>query len=360
MLEGNYGKEPFDLRLTVLCLFRRWRLILGVTLLGTLLFGGGYYVKNVLLQRSPDYSATSVYRVEYAIAEEWELSTVHINEMTWNTYVDTQMFLDQVRRHLPTGTEISDETLQSAVSAVVASNLKVVSTVVTMESEEESLTVATAVEAALVQDFPEKISEIISISVMDPAREAKEVYPDVRPLRAVVLSALLSFFFVVVFLLLKELGDDNIHLPSTLGRRYGLKAVGTTGSSTLNENIHYLFADKKRVAICPVQTDLDAGKILEDLRAAGSAKAAGEAVEWISVSSPIREPESGRILREADGILLAVSAGSHAGKQLEAVLEYLELQECKITGVILVNADERLLKWYYKWRRSGDISGGTV
>lgn len=49
-MEVSYGKEPFDLRLMLLCLGRNLWKILAVTVAGMVLFGGGYYVKNVLLQ----------------------------------------------------------------------------------------------------------------------------------------------------------------------------------------------------------------------------------------------------------------------------------------------------------------------
>ena len=63
MWEGSYGKEPFDLRLTVLRLIACMDKVLIFTLAGTLLFGGGYYVKNVLLRPETQYGITSVYRV---------------------------------------------------------------------------------------------------------------------------------------------------------------------------------------------------------------------------------------------------------------------------------------------------------
>ena len=45
-MEASYGKEPFDLRLLLLRLGRNLWEILALTILGTVLFGGGYYVKN--------------------------------------------------------------------------------------------------------------------------------------------------------------------------------------------------------------------------------------------------------------------------------------------------------------------------
>ena len=348
MWKAEYGKEPFDLRLTVLRMFRRLGLILAVTLAGTLVFGGGYYVKNVLLQSEPTYRAVSTYRVEYEVAEEKDMSTVHINEMTWNTYVDTKLFLDEVRHYLSGTHSYTDEELTEALSAVLASNLKVLSTVVITESPEKSLEIAGAVEAALVQEFPEQISEISSVSVMDPAREAERVYPDVRPLRAVILSALLSCFFAVVIVLLKELGDDSIWLPTTVRKRYGLKIVGTLCSPELLENISYLFREKKRIAVCPVQDSIDPAQVLEALReTCGESGSLWEEREWLPVPAPVLCPESCRTLRAADGILLVLAAGSHGGKQLEYTMEFLGQQDCEITCVILWNADELLLKAYY-------------
>lgn len=356
MWEASYGKEPFDLRLTVFRMFRKLGLILAVTLAGTLVFGGGYYVKNILLRPEPVYSVTSTYRVDYAVKEEKDLSTMHINEMTWNTYVDTQMFLDEVRQYLTGNTLYTDAELTEAISAVVASNLKVISTVVRTESPERSLEIAAAVEKALVQDFPGQISEILSIFVMDPGWSAEEIYPDVRPLRAVILSALLSFFFAAVILLLKELGDDSIWIPAILRQRYNLQVVGTLHSPELMENIRYLFRGKKKIAVCPVQDQVDPSQVLAELKEACSKQESQwECKEWLPVPAPILCPDGCQALRDADGILLVVAAGSHAGKQLEYTMEFLKQQDCEITGVMLWGADELLLKAYYGFRRKGRL-----
>lgn len=354
MWEANYGAEPFDLRLTVLCMLRRLGLILAVTVVGTLLFGGGYYVKNVLLQPAPSYSADSTYRVNYSV-DDRDVGLVYLNEVTWNTYLDAQQFLNEVRQYLPENRQYADAELEEAVNAVVASDLRVLSTTVVTDSPEVSLEIAAAVESALVSDLAARISEVGSISVMDPADEAEALYPDVRPLRAVVLSALLSFFFAVVVVLLRELGSDSIWIPATLRKRYGLRVLGTLHSPELGENVKYLFQGMKKIAVCPVQDSIDPVQALEELRAVCEEPGfSGKETEWIPVPSPLLCPESCRTLREADGILLVLAAGSHAGKQLEYVMEYLRQQDCKLTSVLLWDADELLLNAYYGFRRKGE------
>ena len=99
-MEVSYGKEPFDLRLMCLRLCRNLWKILAVTVVGTLLFGGGYYVKNVVLQPDPGYAASSTYKVEYKENPN-AAGAYYINEATWNTMIHTGEFLDGVECVIP-------------------------------------------------------------------------------------------------------------------------------------------------------------------------------------------------------------------------------------------------------------------
>lgn len=374
MWEGSYGKEPFDLRLTVLRLIACLDKVLVFTLAGTLLFGGGYYVKNVLMRPDVQYGVTSVYRVEYVVEEEKDVGVVYINETSWNTYLHSQEFLDAVMEHMKKNGSYMDsdwmdhitvEQVSESLTAYLASDLRVPSTTVITDLESVSLFIARAVEQAMTEEFPEGIREISEIRVIDGSKTAEKVIPDVRPGRAFALSAILSCFFIVVFLLLKETGDDNIWIPATVRMRYGVKTVGTLESPELSENLHYLCGGKRKVAVCGVQAETDPAEILAAIREK-CGEHMGETVEleetaqsdhklhiqeWFAVPSPVLCPESCRVLRQAEGILLAVQAGAHAGKQLEYCLEYLQQQDCSVTAVILWNADEKLIRAYYFGRR---------
>ncbi|MCM1213764.1 MAG: hypothetical protein NC331_00680 [Lachnospiraceae bacterium] len=361
MWEGKYGKEPFDLRLTVLRLIASLDKVLVFTLAGTLLFGGGYYVKNVLMRSEKQYGITSTYRVEYAVEEEKDIGIVYINEMSWNTYLHSQEFLDMVMAHLEEEArfydsdwpdQISAEQVSGSLTAYLASDLRVPSTTVITGSGVVSRLIARAVEQAMTEDFPGAVREITDIRVIDAPETAEEVVPDVRPGRAFALSAVLSCFFTIVILLLKETGDDNIWLPATIRKRYGVKVAGTLESPGLSENLHYLYKGKKKVAVCGVQAETDPAEILAAVR--GKCGEPLQTEEWFAAPSPLLCPESCRALREADGILLAVQAGAHAGKQLEYCLEYLRQQDCKVASVILWNADEKLIRAYYFGRRAAE------
>lgn len=351
MWKGYYGKEPFDLRLTVLRLAARLPVIAAVTVLGTLLIGGGYYVKNGLLRGERTYAATSFYRVEYAVDNVEDMMNVYINEMSWNTYMQSRMFLDAVGKHLAeNGVEgIGSGELSGAIDVRVLSDIRLPCTTVTTDSPEKSVAIARAVEAAMTQDLAEELSEIDYMTVMNPGDEAEEVRPNLRVGRVSLFGAILSCLSVIAVLLLKETGDDSIWLPSSVWKRYGVKVAGTIESRELAENISYFFRKEmseespgKGTAVCAVQENLDSEEVLKRLKET-CPETCGE---WFAVPSPLKNPQAARTLREAEGILLAVKAGSHAGRAFERVLEYLEQQDCQVTAAILWDADEKLLRRY--------------
>lgn len=354
----SYGKEPFDLWLTVLRMIRNLPIIIGFTVLGMLLFGGGYYVKNVLLNRDTTYTVTSTYKVSY-VDEPSKSGDYYINEMTWNTYVQSKEFLEAVWEHLGENTVSQDtvfaesaEELAGVIQAKLASDLHVPSTVITTESQEGTVLIAKAVEQAMVQEFVESNEQVAAITVIDPAITATEVVPDVRPVRAFVLSGILSLFFVVVLLLLKELGDDSIWLPATLRRRYGLVTIGTVNSPEARANMEYLFGECPRIMLCPVVEEISSSDAINTLMKIGKRV---EGREWISVPVWLLSAKSCEAMREAGGVLLVVKAGCHAGKPLEYALEYLATQEIKVKGAVLWDADEWLLKTYYRLSLVGVI-----
>lgn len=349
MWEANYGKEPFDLRLTVLRMMRQWSIIVMCTVVGTLVFSGLYCVKNILMRGEKQYQAESVYRVDYSVSD-MDLTKAAINEYTWNTYMHSKEFLNSVRGYLKDTewSKMSDDELGGTIQGILGSDWRVPSTIVVTGNAAQSTAIARAVEEVMTVDFPNEICEVTAIRVIDWTEEAEEVVPDIRVGRACILGAVLSLFATLVFLLLKETGDDSIWLPATIGHRYGIKVLGTIKSRELIQNVSYLFAGKEKIAICTVQEDTDPVEIADSLKKV-CANGGEEQKQFIPVPAPVLCPESAEVLRQAEGILLAVEAGKHAGKQLEYVLEYLTQQDCRITAALLWNADERLIKVYYKF-----------
>ena len=355
-MEASYGKEPFDLRLTFLRLCRNLWKILAVTVAGTLLFGGGYYLKNVLLQPNPGYAASSTYKVEYKENPNAP-GAYYINEATWNSLIHTGEFLEGVEKHLQEeadrGESGASEALAmgreqwiAALSATLPSDFSIPVTKATTQDPKQSVALAHAAEAAMCNEFADSMPEIERIKVLDHGDAAEAVVPDVRPVRAVILAAVLSLFFAVVIFLLVELSRDSIWLPATLRRRYGLNSLGTVESVGFAENLAYTIGkkgDKCRVAVCGAMPEADPQEIIKRLQKLPKTIPA----EYIAVPSPLLCPEGTAVLREAEVVLLAVPAGEYVGKRLEAVLEQLQTLDCKTDGAFLWNADEKLIRSYY-------------
>jgi len=351
MWEGYYASEPFDLRLTCLRFVRNLGWIILFTALGTMVLGGGYYIKNVIFGEKPRYEQTITCKLEYTDPPT-KSGDYYINEMTWNTYVDSDEFHGMVEQILASqdhacGIGVTkwwqdeEEDVKRALSAAVASDIQVPSFTISTESKEWTMVLTDAVNAVLTGSFAERLPEVSSISTMDVTKP-QLVYPDVRPVRAFILSAVLSGFFAVVIFLLRETGADSIWLPATLGRRYGLAVLGTVNSPEFAENLRYLFKDVKKAAVCAMNDEIDPLAVAEVLR-----DKMKNAPEWQAVPAPLLAQESVDILRQEDGVLLVVPAGAHVGKPLEYVLDFLKTQDIKVTAALLWNADEALISSYY-------------
>ena len=365
MWEGSYASEPFDLRLTILRMFRSLKWIVLFTLLGTLIFGGGYYVKNVLLGEQPRYEQTITCKIEYTDPPA-KSGDYYINEMTWNTYVDSKEFQNMIGTSEPF--VYMDVTLDmwtgipgglaEALSAAVASDIHVPSVTVSTPTAEKTETLCGTVQEVLTGAFAMSLPEVAAIKVIDVS-DVEFVRPDVRPQRAVILSALLSCFFTVIFILFREIGADSIWLPATLRRRYGLKTLGTIYSTEFMENARYLLKDRRTIAVCTTDSGInpqDVTKTIKDILQ----KEDFEQKNWIAIPSPILCPEAAETLRQADGVLLVVEAGLHTGKPLERLLEYFTTQEVSVAAALLWNADEMLIRVYYRMGTGRIEDGDSV
>lgn len=358
MLECSYAKEPFDLRLTALRLVKKAWLIIGATLLGILIFGGGYYLKNVVLQEKL-YGAESIYFVSYNTDPVTGNEYTYINDATWNTWVHTDDFIADLEKALEEicmeeGRDVPDlgrEDIEVYMSAGLPTDLKMPYSTAATPDPELSLLLAGAAERSFVS-FGERQKEINYIEVVESASKAERILSDARPLRACILSGVLTLFFTVMILLLKEMGEESIWLPSVLTSRFGLKAVGAVSSGGIvrlrgneleendfEQNIKYLFGKMSRAALVSTEESAQLQHVSEILQQISC--------NWLTVSSDTLREEGCETLREADGILLAVKAGSHAAKKLEGILQYLETQDCRVTAALLWDADEKLIRRYY-------------
>lgn len=356
MMSGKWGKEPFDLRLTVLRLIRTLPGILAVTLAGTILFGGGYILKNTVLRGERSYGVVNTFLVEYA-DENFAVNLKYINESSWNLWMQSDVLRELVSEHLDDAhRELAAKDLGSMLKVTVPSDLRVAQIMAVSGDPGEAEALLAAVSAALTEDFPKVMKDVRSISLTD-REEAVELRPDVRPLRACILAAVMSAFFAVLCFLIRELTYEKIWLPTSLTDRYGLKSLGRMGTVEFENNLKYFFQNKQRIGVCfesnPSKKDKKASKesdrqeweaLQKDLTASRGASD----YQFLPVPNPLTDPAGAASLREMDGVLLVVRSGEDT-RHLEYILDYLRGQDVQVTAAFLWREDSWLVRNYYRF-----------
>ena len=343
MVTFHYEKEPLDLKLLLLRLARQSGLILLVTLIGTVLFGGGYYLKNVALAPR-QYAAMSLYQVEYQMDPISHLEYTYINGETWKRWMVTEEFLDILYEKLA-GTEdaaIDRSVMKTYLSAELLTDLRMPDTIVMTSDPELTLRLASAVELSMVE-FAGYQKGIDNIRVVDPAVDTW-LHNTSRPLNACILAALLSLLAVTAVVLWKELASDSLWLPVQIMRRYGVKAAAPTGTPGLAADLEYLLQDKKVIGVICNQEDQDSAVWAEQLQ---KLMKPGQEHCWIALPHPALCPEVLQKLPGLEGMVLIVPAGAGAGSRLEALLTQLAVHDRTPDAVLLTDIDELLLKCYY-------------
>ncbi|MBQ8232125.1 MAG: hypothetical protein IJZ34_09415 [Lachnospiraceae bacterium] len=355
MLECHYEKEPLDLRLILLRVWKQKLLIAAITLLGTLIFGGGYYLKNIVIPPK-QYAAMSLYQVEYKMDPISHLEYTYINNDTWRRWMTTQEFLDLLYENLEGTSEaqIDRDTMKSYLSAELLTDLRMPDTIVTTPDPQLSLQIAAAVEESMV-DFAGIQQGIESITVVDPAVDTV-ISNDSRPLNACILSASVSFLLILALVLMIEISADSIWLPAAISDRFGLKVLGTAGTVGLEANIAYLLRNKCRIGVLAVEGDTDIAGIVQVLKTVevkkhGNTAESDGVHQWIPLPSVELCPEICETIRSLDGLILSVNAGRGQSRRLEEVLAFLKAQDCAVDAVFLAEADESLIRQYY-WREA--------
>jgi len=348
MWEWNYAKEPFDMKLLVLRFLKKIWIPVIAALLGAAIIGGGYFLVYDVFGGPTEYEVTSSYYVEYGTDPQTGNEYTYINYASWDSWVRTDWFVDRIwEEAVKEGLDaekygISKQDLPAFLSADLPSDLRVPESTVRTTDPELTAALAPAVEKAFVL-FAEEQKEIDDIRVVDTS-DVSVAFRDIRTFRACVLGAALALFFTVVIMLVCFIMDDGIYLPKVFSCRYQIPALGavcgfgeemhlTKGTA---ENVAYRARDCQKVGITAVEEDTDLKAVAGLL---------GEK-NFICIPSILQVPEAGGKLREMDKVLLLVRAGVCNGKMIEKALHELAVQDVKVEGVLLSEADEGLIRAY--------------
>ncbi len=348
MWECSYAKEPFDLRLLVLWGLRRIGIVILGAILGALLIGGGYFLWNGVIAGEKQYSVTTVYEAIYGTDPNTNYEYTYINDFTWNQLVKTDLFLDLLGEQEDAPSIVKEESFAKDpgkyLSADLPSDLRMPTTTVTTSDPQLSAQLNLAVQKAM-EELGEYKLEIERIKVADTG-EPVLVDNTPRTLHASVLGAVSGTLFALFILFWRYCMSEGIWVPETFTFRYGIPMIGVVSASQEKlsyadaANLAYLFRDKKQVAVTAADPDLD-------LKAVEKCLPKREGTEYVCVPCFEQVPEAAEPLRKADGILLVIRSGSDGGRRIMHLLENLKMQDCRVTGALLWDADGALLRAYY-------------
>lgn len=344
MWECNFAKEPMDYKLFWLRFVKKIWIVLAAIVLGACVVGIPYYLVNITFGEGPEYQITSEYYLDYA--EDGSGATYeYFNYYTWSEIVDTDEFITILSNLLPEEMFADANTLRAYTDATVESDTRYLTTVVSTEHTNKTEIVARAMEEAIIQ-FAKNQKELNSARVITAPQEATISYPDVRCGRAVILGAVIGAFIGLLYLSIALICDSSIYLPSTLERRYGIKAMGCESFSETKNNIRYECENAKKITF-----------VWENVKSIGESESLMAFIkDTLSDTCEIVENKKDVLseefdfesLRNAGKVFLMVKAGAHNGKRLERVLEQIKRQDIVISGAFLYKEDKKLVYHYYR------------
>ncbi len=344
MQKYDFARETMDYRLFWIGFFKRIWVVIVAILLGTVLVGVPYYLFNVTFGAGPKYEISSEYYLDYAEDSSGALYE-YFNYYTWSEIVDTDEFIMILQDKLPEGMFAADTSLKNYTDATVESDTRYLTTTVATEHPDKTVLIARALEEAIAV-FADNQKELNSVRVLTAPVEASKVYPDVRPVRAFILGAVLGLFVGLLYLCICLICDSSILLPHTLEKRYGVKALGCKSFSESKNNICYFVKEAKGTMILVVgrtegQSFLEAVEFIEDC-----VRDSGEVC--VDKKDILAEDFDFDAVRKKDGLILLIEAGAKNGKKIERVIEQLKRQDIQISGAFLYNEDKKLIKQYYR------------
>lgn len=335
----DHMKEPFNFKLFILKMLGKWYQFVIWTILGSVLFGGSYYLYKVVYAPAREYQATATYYIEYAKDPILEEPYSYFNEYTLNSWLTTDVFVEQVASKL--STKLTAEELAEVVNLTTPSDVRLIKLTVKTADPALTMEIIKAYDEALVT-FAKAQREINEIRTQALPEEAAQIKADIRTQRAFVLGAVLGLLAGSMYIILKYLLDDSIYLPETLKKRHGLTVLGADVSEELAANVSFAVKDLKRVAVTAVGDTPALPTVLNHL------KDIAPEVEWILVPAMVQCPEAGEKLRECNGVIVTVVSGVDNSGAIDRALQYYEQQQVHIIGALLWDADEKLLEKYLK------------
>lgn len=370
----EYLNRGMDLKRLVMYFQKKIWIILLLAAVGAAIGGISYQIIRSV--RMPvEYATVSKLYIRFGYDEAGEVYQYY-NGYTWNDLLDTDPIMDLVMKSLP-GYE--REEVQAATTAEILSDIRLLTVTVSGGNEKFVREIRDAVEDGLME-YAKDSEELQQIKVIR-SDAPERVYWNNRTTAACITGAVilgLIAFFVFAF---HYALDDAVYIQADVGKKYGCRALGIMAESQkglqpytreLKANIHYLLAEHKQFAILDManhaemrRQELDRMLNWEEAGTLGGDERIENELVWhvheededeepvkgeweiIPFDESIMAEEQCQKIREIGGVVILLPFGADASRKTQRILGLLRNQDCKVLGMIIVQADEEFLNRYY-------------
>ena len=324
----KYGNEGMDCKKFLLLFLGKIRIVILAAIMGAVLGGGIYFFLHVVINSNREYQAESKLQLNFAQDETGEVYQAY-NGYTWNDLMSTDLILDATMSYLPD--DYTKEEVTTATSAQILSDIRILTITITTPSAERTNEILKATDLSLVE-MGTREKEFLDIEILKET-EPQMLAADPRLLQAAILGFLLGLTAVLLGLAIYYVLDDKIYVPGDLKSVTDLPFVGFSYGV-------YAETDREKKAAEQFQKDLEQNQSY--LAKKHGVIATLEIVEVFEIVQEEMEK-----LRGVDGVLLVIPYGRMDRTTCGYRIEQLMLQECRIVGIVIRNADMRFMKWYY-------------
>lgn len=321
--DETYMKQGMDLKRLVLVLGRKLWLILAAVILGAFFGGFTYKIVTNIIDGEPEYRASADYYITFLEGE----GVNYYNAYTWNGILKDDPIVDYALELLPK--EITKDMVKAAVSGEMLSDYRILTVHVNAETKEKADMIAKAYEESL-WHFGQEMDLLDKVELWSQ-EEAVPFEKNTKTVNAAFLGSLIAMVIMLFALLFYYLLEDAVYVERDAKERFGLPVYGllTRNKDALQhqmfaDNMEYVFGDKKRW---------------------------GDDIIRIWPGEQIPAMKDFEQLRTEKRLLVDIPWGRNNCRQIERVLEQLQIQGIKVDGIVITEAEDKFVKAYYMIER---------
>lgn len=307
-----YYKQGIDLKRLFLVLGKKLWLILAGIVVGAVIGGGTYKVVTSIIDGEPEYRASADYYITF-----FESGPDYYNAYTWDGILRDDPIVDYALTLLPG--EITKEMVKDAVSGEMLGDYRILTVHVNAETKEKADLIAKAYQESL-WNFGQEMELLDKVEVWSQD-EAVPFEKNNKTMNAAFLGALIVVVLVVFGLLFYYVLEDAVYVERDAEERFGLPVYGmvTRQNDELQKQI---LGDNLRFAFGETEVETWNGEV-------------------------VPTADDYQRLRNVENLLVNILWGRNNCRQIERVLRQLELQNVKVKGLVITEADDKFVKAYY-------------